>query len=222
MHTELFKPRLLITLMMSGLILALPLTAYAESGRTPKVEDSTVLTHEEAKTEAEHTGTERAEIKHTEPEHRELDRKKVAEHKLADAKLKVCQKREQVINSIMSRTSLRSQRQLDLFSAIAQKIEGFYVRKGNLFSNYETLTADVGAKRAVAQATVDAAKASSAEFKCDGSDPKGAASAFKASLKAQTEALKAYKTSVKNLIVGIKSAQGTGNLTDTSTGGGTE
>ncbi|MNH45908.1 hypothetical protein D3C85_1401250 [compost metagenome] len=47
------------------------------------------------------------------------------------------------------------------------------------------------------------------EFKCDGEDPKGAAMGFKGHHGHVVAALKEYKTSIKNLIVGVKSAQGT-------------
>jgi hypothetical protein len=139
--------------------------------------------------------------------------------KLADAKLKACQNRETAINNIMGRIADRGQKQLDLFSTIATRVETFYTDKGKTLGNYDALVADVTAKKAAAQTEVDAVKASSVTFKCDGTDPKGAAASFKDGLKAEIDALKAYKTSVKNLIVGVKSVQGSTTSTDNSQGG---
>ncbi len=139
--------------------------------------------------------------------------------KLADAKLKACQNREKAINNILSRISDRGQKQLDLFTSIATKTETFYTDKGKSLSNYDALVADVTTKKAAAQIEVDAVKADSVTFKCDGTDPKGAASSFKAALKSEIQALKDYKTSVKNLIVGVKSVQGTTASTDNKTTG---
>src|SRR6185369_3265620 len=105
------------------------------------------------------------------------------------------------------RIATRGQKQLDLFSTIAERTETFYTNKGKTLSNYDALVADVNAKKAAAQTTVDATKTAVTVFKCDGTDPKGAAASFKDALKNEIDALKAYKTAVKNLIVGVKSVQ---------------
>jgi len=145
-----------------------------------------------------------------------------AQTRLANVKLKACQNREKAINNIMSRIATRGQKQVDLFSTIADRTEAFYTKKGKTLSNYDALVADVNTKKADAQSAVDTVKASSISFKCDGTDPKGAASSFKDSLKAEISALKAYKTSIKNLIVGVKSVQGTSSSTENQTTGGAQ
>jgi hypothetical protein len=139
--------------------------------------------------------------------------------RLADAKLKACQNREKAINNIMSRIADRGQKQINLFTSIAERTEKFYADKGKTLSNYDALVAEVNAKKAAAQTAVDAVKDGSVTFKCDGSDPKGAASGFKDALKSEIAALKAYRTSVKNLIVGVKSVQGSTTSSDKSQGG---
>ncbi len=155
----------------------------------------------------------------TEPGSQATDKKAAAQTKLADAKLKACQNREKAINNIMSRIADRGQKQLDLFNSIATKTETFYTDKGKTLSNYDALVADVTAKKAAAQTAVDAVKAKSSTFSCDGSDPKGTAAVFKDSLKGEISVLKDYKTSVKNLIVGVKSVQGTTTSADNKTTG---
>lgn len=137
--------------------------------------------------------------------------KKEAEVKsrLDDIKLKSCKNREKSINNILARVADRGQKQIDLFSSIATKTQTFYQKNGKTLANYDKLVADINAKKAAAQAEVDKTKSMSASFACDGTDPKGAVSTFKESLQPQAEAIKAYKTSVRNLIVGVKSVQGT-------------
>lgn len=144
-----------------------------------------------------------------------------AQTRLADAKLKACQNREKAINNILARIADRGSKQIDVFNKIAQRTEAFYTTKGKTLSTYDALVADVNAKKAVAQTAVDTVKSSSVSFKCDGTDPKGAAASFKDSLKSEIAALKDYKTAVKNLIVGVKSVQGTTSSTGdkTTTGG---
>ena len=141
-----------------------------------------------------------------------------AETRLAATKLKVCQLREKSIDNIMSRIAERGQKHIDLFTTIATKTETFYTTKGKTLSNYDALVADVNAKKAAAQTAVDTVKADSANFKCDGTDPHGEAAAFKADLKLEISALQDYRTSVKNLIIGFKSVQGT-TSSSTNSGG---
>jgi len=129
--------------------------------------------------------------------------------KLTAVKLDVCQKRETEITNIMSRMGDRGQKQLDLFAGIATRADNFYVEKGKTLSNYEVLVTDVNNKKATAQLAVNAVKAATPSFKCDGDNPKATATSFKGIVKIQIEVLNAYKQSVKNLIVGIKSVQST-------------
>lgn len=148
------------------------------------------------------------------------DTKKMKEDpktKLSEGKLMSCQKREASISNIMARVSDRSQKQLDLFSTIADKTEAFYVKRGVTLTNYAALVADVTTQKAAAQTTIDSVKATSVQFKCDGTDPKAVISSFKLQLKAEIAALKTYKTSVKNLIVGVKSVQSDATAQNEST-----
>jgi hypothetical protein len=142
-----------------------------------------------------------------------------AQTKLTEAKLRVCQNRQHAITNIMARIADRGQKQLTLFSTIASRTETFYTDKGKTLSNYDALVADVTAKAATAQTAVDTIKSDSTGFSCDGSDPKGFVASFKDSLKSEISALQAYRTSVKNLIVGVKSVQSTTPTNQTDDGG---
>lgn len=144
-----------------------------------------------------------------------------AQTKLAAAKLRVCLNRQKAITNIMARIADRGQKQLTLFTTIATRVEAFYTDKCKTLSSYDALVADVNAKAAAAQATVDAVKTASTGFSCEGTDPKGFVDSFKSSLKSEISALQDYRTSVKNLIVGVKSVQGTtsSSTNQTSDGG---
>lgn len=145
-----------------------------------------------------------------------------AQTRLSEVKLKVCQQREKSIDNIMARIADRGQKQLNLFSSIATKVETFYTNKGKTLSNYDTLVADVNAKQAAAQTAVNTVKADKADFKCDGTDPHGAAATFQADLKLEISALKDFRTAVKNLIVGVKSVEGTTQSSSNSSTGGNQ
>jgi hypothetical protein len=149
----------------------------------------------------------------------------IVKAKLAADKLGICQKRETEITNIMARMGDRGQKQLDLFAGIATRAENFYTEKGKTLSNYDLPVTDVNNKEATAQLAVNAVKVATPSFKCDGDNPKATATSFKNIVKIQIDALNAYKQSVKNLIVGIKSVQSTTatttttNSTKTTTGG---
>ncbi len=152
------------------------------------------------------------------------EKREAAQARLADKKLAACQKREAKINNIMAHIASRGEKQLAVFTKIADRTKTFYTNKGKTLSNYDALVAEVDAKKAAAETAIEQIKTTSATFKCDGTDPKGAAASFKESLKTEIAALKAYKTAVKNLIVGVKSVQGTTTsgdkpAGDTTTGG---
>ncbi len=167
-----------------------------ETHTTATVAEGTNTTSHETSTETEKSGT--GDAAQTETE-------KTGDHHLQGVKLKICDKRQSAITDKMSRIAERGQKQLDLFSSIATRVETFYANKGVTLTNYDALVAAVDAQKVVSQAAVDAVKADKADFKCDGTDPAGAATSFKADLKSEITALKDYRTSVKNLIVGVKS-----------------
>lgn len=146
------------------------------------------------------------------------ERKATARSHLADAKLKACQKREQAITNIMDRIASRGQKQLDLFTAIENKTKAFYNAKRNPLATYDALVAEADAKRVAAQAAVDSINGQKSTFTCEGDNPKGTVQSFKDSLRAETTALKNYKTAVKDLIVGVKSSQGQGSSDKTTQG----
>ncbi len=204
------------TISMVAVLLAVgpTLSVYARGSdsteSTNATNTSSTTTHRENETTTEDQTTNTHETENSTEQKSASDKKKLS----TEAKLKACQKRETVINNSLSRMSDRGQKQLDLFTSIATKTKAFYVAKGKTLSNYDALVAVVNAKQAAAQAAVNAIKATSVTFKCDGSDPKGVASSFKEQLKSEIAALKEYKTAVKNLIKGVKSVQSTEATTD--------
>lgn len=137
-----------------------------------------------------------------------------AKTKLTEAKLKACQARTKAITTIMKRHNDRGARILEVFTTISERTQAFYAERGTTLSNYDELVANVDAKKAAAEAALSHTQESSSAFSCEGDDPKGAANAFKDGLKARNEALKAYKSAIKDLIAGVKSAQGTTSSTE--------
>lgn len=179
-------------------------------------------------TEAEHEHPTTTAIERKETAQANMaERKEQRVAKLEAKKLETCKKREAAINKKMSSIADRATKQLAVFTKISDRTQAFYTEKGRTLATYDTLVADVTAKRAAAETAAVTIKSTSVEFKCDGTDPKGAAASFKESQKTMNTALKEYKTSVKNLIVGVKSVNGKtqssenkpAETTETNTGG---
>jgi len=211
MHTSKISTALATLVLLLGLV-GTPVLASAHDGS----DDSTSGSDDNSSTQAHETETEVKDriraVRNEIESHRQMTDKK-----LSVVKQKVCKLRESHINNIMGRIAERGQKQLDLFTTIATRVEDFYTEKGKVLSNYDQLVADVNSKKTDAQTAVGLVQSQSVEFKCDGTDPKGSALVFKDALKAEISALKNYRTSVKNLIVGVKSVQST-DTGDTSGG----
>jgi hypothetical protein len=166
-------------------------TASGEhSGSTSDSSRHTTGTKSESETEASAEGTET----------------QAGDRHLSGGKLKTCQNRQTEITSIMTRSVTRAQNQLDLFATIASRTEGFYTKRGKTLTNYDNLVAAIASAKAQAETDLQTLKGFS--FSCDSSDPKGQITAFKAALATERSDLQAYRTAVKNLIVGVKSVQG--------------
>jgi len=131
---------------------------------------------------------------------------KTAAKDSVNKKLIACKNREASVNNRLQNIANRGQRQLNTFNTIAERTMKFYSDKKLSVANYEDLSSNVATQKTAAQAAVTKIKNDSVNFKCDGTDPKGSIEAFKADLKSETSALKSYRTSIKNLIVAVKSA----------------
>ncbi|MDB5187187.1 MAG: hypothetical protein JWM07_659 [Candidatus Saccharibacteria bacterium] len=164
------------------------------------------------KTAAEAEAKERRDTMQTAAkEHREA-----AKEKLSATKLQICKDRKAHIDTRVTRISERATKHLALFDSIAERVQAFYVTKGNTLENYDELVADMGAKKAAAETAVEALEAQKGGFDCEGTNPKSAITTYKTTLLDTIAVLKEYRTSVKNLIVGVKSVNATDQATKTT------
>jgi hypothetical protein len=181
----------LITL--ASLVLLLMPAALAEHGADDSSSNTAI-----AETETEHGTTTNKTSD---------DRKTQLAAKLDEVKLKTCQAREHGINTKLKRMAARGQKQLEVFTNIATRVEAFKTKNNLNVANYDTLVAAVNSQKEAAVAAVDKVNADSANFSCTG--PKGVLQAFQADVKAENTALFNYRQAVKNLLVAVKTASGT-------------
>jgi hypothetical protein len=210
MKKTVLKHGLLAVIAVASVLVVAPLTVKAETTDTTTNQtsrDATMEHRETAQKDAE-ARREAAQAKLDEAKAKAEAQREATKTRLQDAKLRVCEKRQTVVSNIMKRISDRGQKQIDLFSGIAERTQAFYEKKGKTLANYDALVADVVTKKVAAEEAVAMVTSQGTDFKCDGDDPKGVAAGFKDHHRHVIVALKEYKTSVKNLIVGVKSVQG--------------
>jgi hypothetical protein len=202
--------RILLTVaaLSAAVVIALPGIVLAKDNTsnttTPEQE-----THTDTSTDRTESQRDRNKTTSNESATDDSEHKSTGEHRLLDAKLRVCKARAKNITGIMNGNVGRTEKQIELFSKIAERTETFYTNKGKTVANYDELVAAVDSAKATAQADVASLKTLVGDgFDCSGSDPKGTAASVKAAIEKTRTDMKAYKTAVKNLIVAVKSAQG--------------
>lgn len=130
--------------------------------------------------------------------------------KLEETKLRVCERKQDSIIRRSTRLSERAQRQLVNFEQKANRVEDFYnnrlVPRGITLTNYEDLLADIEAKKQAVNEATTSAKMAAEDFDCSADDPKGQLTNFRIDMQNAVAALKEYRTSIKNLIVAVRTA----------------
>lgn len=153
----------------------------------------------------------------------EAKRAEIAE-KLDSKRLDVCEKREGRINDIIDRSVTQSQKHLEVFEKIEERVKTFYTDKNLNVENYETLLATVDEKHTSAVAQIEAAQQT--DFNCEDAASTRPTGVIKDVVNAKNDAIKEYRTALKDLIVAIKGASTgqesteTTETTETETGTG--
>jgi len=138
----------------------------------------------------------------------------VVQKKLKDRSLERCQNRERVISNVMTRVGDRGEKQISVIQSIQQKVQNFYVEKDISTDGYDTLVANVEAKKQAATNEVNRVRTLTRSFSCGSDDPKGTATQFKTQATAQSSSVGEYKNAVHDLIVEIKTSIGADSSTE--------
>lgn len=131
------------------------------------------------------------------------------QQRLDEAKLRVCEARENIIKNRSLALERLVENILEKFDAITLRVKNYYTNKvvpsGQTLENYDALVSDIEAKKTAVKTAIQKAKDDFKDFECDGDDPKGALVKFRESMHTVKQALKDYKTSIRNLIVAVHS-----------------
>lgn len=128
------------------------------------------------------------------------------QEKLSASKLEICKAHEANINNRIARIADRSAKHLELFNQISERTQTYYVNSGRTVVNYDVLLADIATKKASAEQAVADIIATTANFSCESENPKIVVEEFKLSLTASIQVLRDYRTTVKDLLVAVKTA----------------
>lgn len=126
--------------------------------------------------------------------------------RLQDARLRACLRRETAINRTITRVVDRSQKQLDLFSRIDERVREFYGLKGYSLDNFTELANDAQSKQAVARDAVNSLAEYDSNFSCASEDPLNTLQQFRLDHRSVVDALTSYRLTLIDLITGIRSA----------------
>lgn len=164
----------------------------------------------QARTEAREKIKEKIEAKLKETKDKLASKAALKKEKLAEVKLKVCERKRDAIIRRSTKLAERAQRQLTNFEQKANRVEDFYnnrlVPKGVVLDNYSDLLADIEAKKQVVNEATTSAKTAAENFDCSGEDPRGQLTNYRIDMQNAIKALKDYRTSIKNLIVAVRTA----------------
>lgn len=141
--------------------------------------------------------------------------KEKAKNKLTEAKLRACQNKETSIRKRIDRLTQLTTKIETNFDKHAQMVEEYYTStvlpSGKTVANYDELIADIQTRKEAVQTALLETQGSVGGFDCEGDDPKGQLKQFRTDIQAVKKALKDYRFSIKNLIVGVRSVTGSIN-----------
>lgn len=136
-----------------------------------------------------------------------------AQTRLVQTRLRACQARENAIKKRATRLIQLAASMENRFDKHAKRVEEYYTSKvipaGKTVANYDNLVADIQTKKSAVQTALSTAQSDADNFSCTGTDPKGQLTQYRKDMQTVKRALKDYRTSIKNLIVAVRSVTGT-------------
>lgn len=102
-----------------------------------------------------------------------------------------------------------------VFDTHATQVENYYTTKvvpnGVTVANYSALVGNIATSKAGVTTALATVQTDVVSFSCSASDPRALLTTFKVNMRSVATALQAYRTSIKNLIVAVRSANGKAN-----------
>ncbi len=128
-----------------------------------------------------------------------------AEGKLGEVRKKVCERNQTKVTAIMNKAATNGTRLLNVFDKGLTRVQDFYTKKSLSVANYDSLVSAATAKKQAAQTAIDTVKAG-VTLDCSGDNPVGKINVFIDKVKAMHQALKDFRSSIRDIIKAIKPA----------------
>lgn len=187
--------------------------------QTQDVTDQTVTEAREAAKlrveQAREAAKERAQAAREKATARLEARKLEITTKLDAARKERCEAREERINKIIGKAAEQSTKQLDVFRKIEDKVVAFYADKQLSADNYDALLTAANEKEAAVQVAIESTEVILLDCEAEGA-ARELGTLARSSVKTLHEALKEYRTAIKDLIVGVKQANDAANAEDSA------
>lgn len=131
-----------------------------------------------------------------------------AKNRLSGGKLQSCQSIEKALTNRSTHLVDQVTKMEKTFTSIAEGVEQYYLTKviptGTTLSSYDSLVADISTKQAALTPLVTAAQNDVTNFTCTGDNPGALMTQYRTDMQAILQGLKDYRTSIKNLIVAVR------------------
>lgn len=127
---------------------------------------------------------------------------------LAPGRMKACETRSTALQTRLTNLIRMASNMLEVFDNHATRVKDYYTNvvapSGKTIANYDTLVADISAKRTMVEGAWAKAKTNADAFSCTSGEVKTALNQFRLDMQATKQALRAYRTAIKNLLVAVK------------------
>jgi len=145
----------------------------------------------------------------------------------ATGAVRACQARESAIKTRMTRLTNLAANMETKFDSIAGRVKNYYTSKvlpsGKTVANYDSLVANIATQKTAVASALTQAQANINSFNCASGNAKAQLTQFRQDMQAVKSTLKDYRTSIKNLIVAVRSVTGSQNSeTESSKSGGNQ
>lgn len=132
--------------------------------------------------------------------------KEARQNKLEGKRLATCEKRSSKINSILAHGTDQSRKHLAVFQKIEERVKQFYANKNLTADGYDTAVTNADEKEAAAVAAIETSTETT--FNCENADGAKPGDAIRELMKSRHQALKEYRTAIKDLILVVKKGHG--------------
>lgn len=129
-----------------------------------------------------------------------------------EGRMTACQAKAASIKKRMTHLVALAEGMEDKFDAHVERIKDYYTNKlvpsGKTVENYDELLSNVKTQEEVVEEALEVAEADAEAFSCTSGNPKEQARKFREDMQAVKKELKVYRTTIKDLIVAVRSVAG--------------